>query len=554
MIRRLHIRNYALIDELDLHFAEGLTIITGETGAGKSILLGALGLIMGNRADNKTLFNEAEKCVVEGHFDIRSYELRDFFEDNDIDYDTELVLRRELSPSGKSRSFINDTPVNLKQMQELCSELVDLHQQFDTLDIHDTSFQLKMLDALAGNKEVLSRYRSVFRGYQSNRRKLESLLEDSGRTERESEFLQFQLNELHSAALQENEQPALEEELRTLTHVEEIKRVTGAAYRQLAESELAVLGQIQELGYALSQVSKYDPRVAGLHVRLNSHALELQDIANELERISEGAEYDPERIAQVQQRLDLIYRLEKKHGVATVRELIDLEADIERRLSGFADLGEEMQALAKVIAEQESLLQELAVELSIKRKSVHEAFAKDIIGLLAQLGMEHAQLSIEFRTLAALGPNGQDEVSFLFAANRGSRLLPIRDVASGGELSRLALVAKSLVASAIPLPTLIFDEIDAGISGDVALKMGKILRHLSNEHQVVSITHSPQVASKADFHFFVYKQYDAAKTITRVRRLDGDEEVTAIAVMLSQNPPSDSAIENARELLRRKME
>jgi DNA repair protein RecN (Recombination protein N) len=554
MIRRLHIRNYALIDELDLHFAEGLTIITGETGAGKSILLGALGLIMGNRADNKTLFNEAEKCVVEGHFDIRSYELRDFFEENDIDYDTELVLRRELSPSGKSRSFINDTPVNLKQMQELCSELVDLHQQFDTLDIHDNSFQLKMLDALAGNKELLSRYRSIFRAYQVNRRKLESLLEDSGRTEREAEFLQFQLNELHTAALQETEQPTLEEELRTLTHAEEIKRVTGAAYRQLAESEVAILGQIQELGYALSQVSRYDPRVAGLYGRLNSHTLELQDIANELERVSEGAEYDPERIAQVQQRLDLIYRLEKKHGVATVRELIDLAEDIEQRLNGFSDLGAEMQVLAKAIAEQESLLRELAVELSDKRKSVHEAFAADIIGLLAQLGMEHAQLKIEFRSLTTPGPNGRDEVSFLFAANRGSRLLPIRDVASGGELSRLALVAKSLVASAIPLPTLIFDEIDAGISGDVALKMGKILRRLSNEHQVVSITHSPQVASKADFHFFVYKQYDAAKTITRVRRLDRDEEVTAIAVMLSQNPPSDSAIENARELLRKKME
>lgn len=554
MIRRLHIRNYALIDELDLHFAAGLTIITGETGAGKSILLGALGLIMGNRADNKTLFNEAEKCVVEGYFDIRNYELQDFFEENDIDYDDELVLRRELMPSGKSRSFINDTPVNLKQMQELCSELVDLHQQFDTLDIHDNSFQLKMLDALAGNKELLSRYRQIFRAYQVNRRKLEALLEDSGRMEREAEFLQFQLNELQAATLQENEQPMLEEELRTLAHAEEIKRITGAAYRQLVESEVAILGQIQELGYALSQVSRYDQRVNSLNARLNSHALELQDIANELERISESAEYDPERIAQVQQRLDLIYRLEKKHGMATVGELILLTQDISQRLNGFSNLSEETQVLSKAIAEQEVLLRQLAEELSTRRQSVHEVFATDIMRLLAQLGMEHAQLTIEFRSLSAPGPNGQDEVQFLFAANRGSRLMPIRDVASGGELSRLALVAKSLVASAIPLPTLIFDEIDAGISGDVALKMGKILRRLSNEHQVVSITHSPQVASKADLHFFVYKQFDSAKTITRVRQLGREEEVRAIAVMLSQNPPSDSAIENARELLRQKME
>ena len=554
MIRRLHIRNYALIDELDLHFAEGLTIITGETGAGKSILLGALGLIMGNRADNKTLFNEQEKCVVEGYFDVRNYELRDFFEENDIDYEDDLVLRRELLPSGKSRSFINDTPVNLKQMQDLCSELVDLHQQFDTLDIHDNSFQLKMLDALAGNKDLLSSYRDIYRAYQGNRRKLELLLEKSGRTAREAEFLQFQLNELEAAALQEHEQPSLEEEHRALTHAEEIKRITGAAYRQLAESEVAILGQIQELGYGLSQVSRYDQRVGGLYTRLNSHALELQDIANELERISESAEYDPERISQVQQRLDLIYRLQKKHGVATVTDLLNLMKDMQQQLHGFSDLGEETQALSKAIEEQERLLQELAMELSTRRKAVHEAFAADIVGQLAQLGMEHARLSIEFRTLANPGPNGQEEVSFLFAANLGSRLLPIRDVASGGELSRLALVAKSLVASAIPLPTLIFDEIDAGISGDVALKMGKILRRLSNEHQVVSITHSPQVASKADAHFYVFKQFDAAKTLTRVRRLQQEEEVRAIAVMLSQNPPSDSAVENARELLRRKME
>jgi len=554
MIRRLHIRNYALIDELDLHFAEGLTIITGETGAGKSILLGALGLIMGNRADNKTLFNEQEKCVVEGYFDIRNYELRDFFEENDIDYEDDLVLRRELLPSGKSRSFINDTPVNLKQMQDLCSELVYLHQQFDTLYIHDNSFQLKMLDALAGNKELLFRYRDIYRAYQSNRRKLEVLLEKSGRTAREAEFLQFQLNELEAAALQEHEQPSLEEEHRALTHAEEIKRITGAAYRQLAESEVAILGQIQELGYGLSQVSRYDQRVAGLYARLNSHALELQDIANELERISESAEYDPERISQVQQRLDLIYRLQKKHGVATVTDLLNLMKDMQQQLHGYSDLGEETQALSKAMEEQERLLQALAMELSTRRKAVHEAFASDIIGQLAQLGMEHARLNIEFRLLAHPGPNGQDEVNFLFAANLGSRLLPIRDVASGGELSRLALVAKSLVASAIPLPTLIFDEIDAGISGDVALKMGKILRRLSNEHQVVSITHSPQVASKADAHIYVFKQFDAAKTLTRVRRLQQEEEVRAIAVMLSQNPPSDSAVENARELLRRKME
>jgi DNA repair protein RecN (Recombination protein N) len=552
MIQRLYIRNYALIDQLDLHFADGLTIITGETGAGKSILLGALGLIMGHRADNKTLLNEQEKCVVEGYFDIREYELHDFFKENDIDYDDNLVLRRELLPSGKSRGFINDTPVNLKLMQEICAELVDLHQQFDTLDIHDSSFQLKMLDALAENKDLLSQYRTIFRDFQSNQRKLEGLLQASGRAERESEFLRFQLKELDVAALQAEEQPILEEELRSLTHAEEIKRVTGAAFRQLAEQEMAVLGQLHEVGYALGPIGRYDQRVAVLYARLNSQALELQDIANELEQVAESAEYDPERIAQIQHRLDLIYRLQKKHGVNTIGELLDLMRDFERQLGGFSDLGAETEALKKAIEAQESSLKGLAAHLSERRKSVHEAFSRDIVGLLSQLAMEHAQLHIEFRHSPVLGPNGVDEVNFLFAANRGSRLLPIRDVASGGELSRLALVAKSLVASAIPLPTLIFDEIDAGVSGDVALKMGRILRRLSNEHQVVTITHSPQVASKADRHFFVYKRFDDEKTITRVKALDSAEEVRAIAVMLSQNPPSESAMENARELLKGK--
>ncbi|MEY4135438.1 MAG: hypothetical protein RL386_1788 [Bacteroidota bacterium] len=552
MIQRLYIRNYALIDQLDLHFADGLTIITGETGAGKSILLGALGLIMGHRADNKTLLNDQEKCVVEGYFDIREYELHDFFKENDIDYDDNLVLRRELLPSGKSRGFINDTPANLKLMQEICAELVDLHQQFDTLDINDSSFQLKMLDALAENKDLLTRYRAIFRDFQSNRRKLEGLLQASGRMERETEFLRFQLEELHAAALQADEQAVLEEELRSLTHAEEIKRVSAAAFRQLAESEMAILGQLQELGQVLGPIGRYDQRIAALYTRLNSQALELQDIANELEQVAESTEYDPERIAQVQQRLDLVYRLQKKHGVNTVQALLDLIRDFEHQLEGFSDLDAETEALKKAIQVQDSALKELADHLSERRKSVQEGFSRDITGLLAQLAMEHAQLQIEFRQLPALGPNGVDEVSFLFAANRGSRLLPIRDVASGGELSRLALVAKSLVASAIPLPTLIFDEIDSGISGDVALKMGKILRRLSNGHQVVTITHSPQVASKADRHFFVYKRFDDEKTITRVRALDPAEEVRAIAVMLSQNPPSESAMENARELLRGK--
>lgn len=549
MIKKLHIRNYAIIEKLDLHFAEGLTIITGETGAGKSILLGALGLIMGNRADNKSLFNEQEKCVVEAYFDIESYDLREFFQHHDIDYDRELVLRRELTPSGKSRAFINDTPVNLKVMQELCAQLVDLHQQFDTLDIHDTSFQLKMLDALAGNKDRLAAYRQLFRMYQANKRNLEALLDQTSQAGRETGFLEFQLEELQQAGLQAVEQEQLEAELRALTHAEDVKKTVGAIFQQLIESEQATLSQLQQSTYALGQVGRFDTRVAQLNERLNGLVAELEDIGHELEAVADHTEYDPERIQQVQARLDLIYRLQKKHNVSSVAELIEIQDRIQYQLGGFADKSAEIDALRQLIEQEESALIMQAQSLSERRKSVTEDFSRQVIELLSKLAMEHARFEVEFRLLPELGPHGWDEVNFLFAANKGSRVQSIRDVASGGELSRLALATKSLVASSIPLPTMVFDEIDAGISGDVALKMGNILRKLSNEHQVVTITHSPQVASKADRHFFIFKEFREDRTLTRVRELNREEQIREIAIMLSQNPPSESAMENARELL-----
>jgi len=552
MIKRLHIRNYAIIEELDLHFAEGLTIITGETGAGKSILLGALGLIMGNRADNKSLFDQEEKCVVEGYFDIRSYELKDFFQENDIDYEDELVLRRELTPAGKSRAFINDTPVNLKAMQDLCSQLVDLHQQFDTLDIHNASFQLKMLDALAGNKEAANAYRQLFRSYQSNKRQLQELQDETARAEKEAGFLEFQYKELQQANLQEQEQETLESELRTLAHAEEVKKITGAVFQQLIESEQSVLGQLQQSNYSLGQVGRYHPQAAKLHERFNNLLAELQDIGQELESLADKTEYDPERIHHIQERLDLVYKLEKKHGATNIGDLLALQANLQGRLHAFSDRGEELIALRHTIESQEADLVRQAQGLSERRKSVSDDFARQVAELLAKLGMEHARFEVSFRLLPELSASGWDEVGFLFAANKGGRLQAIRDVASGGELSRLSLATKSLVASSIPLPTLVFDEIDSGISGDVALKMGNILRKLSDGHQVVVVTHSPQVASKADRHFFAYKEILGERTLTKLRPLSKDEQVREIAVMLSQNPPSDSAMENARELLGRK--
>jgi len=549
MIKSLHIRNYAIIELLELSFSEGLTIITGETGAGKSILLGALELIMGERADSKALYDESDKCVVEGLFDVKAYDLKEFFESHDIDYDTEVVVRREILPSGKSRAFINDTPVNLKVLQDLSSSLIDLHQQFDTLDIHQISFQLRMIDALAGNKSLLQRYAEAYRKCHADKRRLADLVAKSDNATREMDFLQFQMEEFNRAELVNGEQEALEEELTRLTNAEDIKRVTGSAYNYLVENEQSVVGMLQEMGVQLHQIGKVDHQIALLNVRFDSLVVELQELARELETIAEETEYDAQRISEIQQRLDLVYRLQKKHSVATVAELLAIQENIQSQLGSFGDLSKEIADLTDSINQQEQALTEKAMELRERRRAVIPDFETKVTELLTQLAMPHAQMQVQFDELSTLGPTGLDEVNFLFAANKGSRLQRIKEVASGGELSRLTLVTKSLVASAIPLPTLIFDEIDSGISGDVALKMGNILRQLSNQHQVVTITHSPQIAAKADAHYFVYKKEKDDRTVTHVRMLTTDERVRAIATMLSQNPPSDSAMENARELL-----
>lgn len=549
MIRQLQISNYAIIEELTIQFSEGLTIITGETGAGKSILLGALGLIMGDRADTKALYNTNDKCFVEGRFAIGAYDLATFFQENDLDYDDELIIRREIAPNGKSRAFINDTPVNLKTLQDLSATLIDLHQQFDTLDIHNVNFQLRLLDALAGNASELGVYQRAFRQYQTDRRRLEQMREQAAAGAREQEFIAFQLEEFAKAALVPGEQEPLEEELNRLSNAEDIKRISSEAFRFLCDSEMALIGQLQDVGLAMYQASKADKKMAQLHQRFNELVLELQEVGNELENVAENTEYDPARIMEIQQRLDLIYRLQKKHGLSSIGDLLDLQSRLEAQRNAFERIDEDIEALSSAVVEQENKLQERANALSRRRQEVAPSFASRIEESLATLSMPAAKLEISFNTLSALSNTGIDDVQYLFSANRGSRPQPIRDVASGGELSRLTLVTKSLVASAMALPTLIFDEIDAGVSGDVALMMGQILRRLSNHHQVVVITHSPQVAAKADVHYFIYKADTPERTITKVRRLDEDERTRAIATMLSQSPPSSSALENARELM-----
>jgi DNA repair protein RecN (Recombination protein N) len=549
MIKKLLIHNFAIIDQLEINFSNKLTIITGETGAGKSILLGGLGLIMGNRADGVSLYNPKEKCVIEGYFDVSRYDIKDFFTENELDYDDEVVVRREITPAGKSRAFINDTPVTLKELQQLSSSLIDLHQQFDTLDIHNVSFQLRMIDALADNDKLLKEYQVKFKKYQSDKKKLAEFIAQSVNASKEIDFLTFQLSEFNKVELVEGELERLEADLIQLSNAENIKRVASAVYHRIHEDETAITSQLDELSKQITTVKKFHTDVAKLHERLDSVRYDLQDIAAEFENIAEGTEYDGERIIEIQARLDLIYKLQKKHNVKDVVELIVIQNDIQIKLEGFGDLTGTIEALETGIAVQEKVLFELANNLSQRRQGVTEDFVIKVEALLAQLSMEYAKLKVIVKPLTSLTNVGTDEVEFLFAPNKGSRFMSIKDAASGGELSRLTLCTKSLVASAIPLPTLIFDEIDTGISGDVALKMGKILQDLAGHHQVVSITHSPQIASKAEKHYFVYKKVLEDRTVTNVRELNDDERVRAIATMLSTNPPTAGAIENAKELL-----
>jgi len=549
MIRSLKIKNYALIENLEIDFSDGLTIITGETGAGKSILLGALGLIMGKRADTKVLYDGGKKCVVEGFFDISNYKLRSFFDANDIDYEEDCVLRRELTPSGKSRAFVNDTPVNLNILRQLCGALIDLHQQFDSLDIHKVSFQLRMLDALAANKDLLERFQELYRSWRQEKKQLADLLERDQNAAKEIDFLNFQMEEFREAKLAKGEQEALEAEQNKLTNAEDIKRILAEAFQRLSENEPSLVGQLEDVLHSVGSLKDFHESLPELFRRFEGLVLEVQDVAQEFEKIAAETEYDGERILEIQERLDLIYRLLNKHHVATVAELLAIQRDLQGRLDAFGDLSAEIEALEARVDEREAQMTKVAKELSRRRREVVPGFEKKVKKLLTQLVMEHAQFTVEIQGLDEFSLTGLDEVHFLFSANKGSRLQHIKDVASGGELSRLTLVTKSLVAKAIPLPTLIFDEIDSGISGDVSLKMGAILRKLSNHHQVVSITHSPQIASKADAHYFVYKKLKNNRTITKVKLLSKEEEVRAIATMLSQSPPTASAIDNAKELL-----
>ncbi|MFT5834437.1 MAG: DNA repair protein RecN (Recombination protein N) [Cognaticolwellia sp.] len=549
MIQRLHIRNYAIIDKVDINFSEKLNIITGETGAGKSIILGALGLIMGNRAEIRILKNQSKKCVIEAHFDILHYDLRTYFEEKDLDYDTELTIRREISPSGKSRAFINDTPVRLEILKELTAQLLDLHQQFDTLDVHSEDFQLAMIDAIAKNKKNLDAYQIIFKAYQDNKRQLQRLTNEHQKQTQEMDFIEFQLEELNSADFEQSEQGTLEQDLNILTNAEGIKLALNKSFQGLSEDDESIVSKLQDFSTEISTVSQYHPKLEKVLERFDGLILEIQDVSSEFGAIAEDTEYDDERIQIINDRLDLLYKLQKKHFVNSVEELLEIRDDLQSKVDNYSNSTGEMEKLEIIISKQDKELREKAGVLTQRRQGVIPFFQEEIHKMLTQLNMKHARLQIELKPSKNLVRTGSDMIAFMFAANKGSRLDYIRNVASGGEMSRLALCTKSLVADAITLPTLIFDEIDTGVSGDVALKMGHILRDLANRHQVISITHTPQIAARADHHYLVYKYVAGETTLSAVKLLEKKERINEIAVMLSGNPPSKAAMNNARELM-----
>ena len=555
MLQKLSISNYALIDDLEISFDKGLNILTGETGAGKSIILGALSLILGQRAESRYFFNQQKKCVIEGVFSINGFHLKNFFEENELDYEMETILRREITADGKSRAFINDTPVNLTIIKQLGEKLIDIHSQHATLEINDPYFQLLVVDSVSGHGELLNQYKSKYRAYKKSAANLQQLMDENAKAKSDLDYYQFQFDELEKAKLADDEQEKLEHELYTLNNAEEIKRNLLGAFYLMQDGETAALLQLREAGHHLSTLEKFNPEIAELHERLKSTLIELKDIAGEVENIEQRTHTDEARAAEINDRLSLIYNLQKKHHLGTNVELLKLQEELSEKIQQALFGDEEIEKLQKQIAAEKQELEKLAAQLSANRNKAIPNIEKQVAEALAEMGMPNSTLKIELSPLPAkggdfhLGADGSDQVRFLFSANKGHALAEMSKVASGGELSRLMLSIKSLIARYTALPTIIFDEIDTGISGEVANKVGQIMERLAGNLQVITITHLPQIASKGQSHYFVYKDNESTTTYTRIRQLDNQERVVEIAKMLSGDKPGESALLNARELL-----
>ena len=549
MLQHLRIQNFALIEETEVHLNNGLTVITGETGAGKSILLGALGLTLGSRADVSSLHDKTKKCIIEAQFNIKEYSLMSFFESNELDFEEVTTIRREITPEGKSRAFINDTPTTLSVLKELGEKLIDIHSQHETLLLKETNFQFELVDAFAQTTNLFSDYKKQFNALQKLKKQLEELTAQEIQAKKELDYFQFQFNELEEANVKVGEQQQLEEESETLENAEFIKG-------SLVKSSLAINGGDENIVSALAlvkqqlqSVSKFGKQFNELFERINSVSIELKELSKDIDACEEDVVYDNSRLEEVNAQLDKLNRLLKKHGVNSEEELLTIKTDIEAKLQQFSSLEVAIEKTQKEIFASEKQCKSLAKDLSDKRQKSTAGIEQNIKTMLMGLSMANAQFKIELIPLDALSFNGQDSISFLFTANKGAEFKELHKTASGGELSRLMLCLKALLAERTALPTIIFDEIDTGVSGDVADKIGNILFTMGKTMQVITITHLPQMASKGGNHLFVYKSDSKDKTTSSIKALNKEERIAEIAKMLSTGTPTETALKNAKELL-----
>ncbi|RIW18857.1 DNA repair protein RecN [Algoriphagus lacus] len=548
MLKSLSISNYALIDQLYLQPSKGLSMITGETGAGKSIMLGAVGLLLGNRSDTKVLLHEDRKCVVEGVFEIGEYGLRDFFEQEELDYEDTCIIRREISPGGKSRSFVNDTPVLLDSLKVLGAKLMDVHSQHDTLQLGEGSYQLALVDAFAQTKDERGFFLKCFKSYRTAKIKFEELKQKALELQKEADFNQFQLDELSALSLMPGEQSELESTQEVLENAEEIKLKINEMLALFQEEQFGVIQGMGQILHGMQSLERLAHKFSELKERFQSVFIEVKDLVETLGDEESKVEIDFGKLDQIRERLSRIYQLQKKHGVATVEDLMNIESDLADKVFQFQNLDESLSTAEKELKENQEAMIKAGALLTKKRVSCFPSFEKELQGLLSGLGMENARIQLEHKLISPIA-SGLDEVELLFSANKGGIPQPLKKVASGGEFSRLLFAIKYLMADKMALPTLIFDEIDTGISGEVALQMVRMMKEIASRHQVICITHLPQVAAKGELHFFVFKDNSSDKTVSKIKLLSHEERISELAKMIAGANPSASAVESARELL-----
>lgn len=551
MLTALSIKNYALIDDLKVDFPEGFIIITGETGSGKSIMLDALSLILGKRADMSALRNKEEKCIIEAEFSLQNYEFQSLFQELDIDYDPQTIIRREILPSGKSRAFVNDVPATLEVLSRLGQVLVDIHSQHQTLAISDTSFQFAIIDAMANNKALLTEYVQLHQLLKKEQKKLEELIEFQKNAKKEYDYNLHQLKELKSATLEEGILEELEESYEEASNIEDIKENVSESLYLLNDENIGILNNLRELKRSFSSLTEYKQLYRDLYERIESAFLELEDLASEISDIDESIEADPDNLEQISKQLNKIYSLQKKHSVATVEELIAIQQELEEAVSKTESVDIDLNKQKKIVEEQHTATLKKANQLHKVREKVIPALDKKLTNFMHELGMPNGRFSITLTATDTFFANGNDELSFLFSANKGGDFGQLKKVASGGELSRIMLAVKAIMAEHTALPTIMFDEIDTGVSGEISQKMGDIMKQMSQNRQVFAITHLPQIAAKGAYHFKVFKEDSKGKTTTHLKLLTEEERITELSEMLEGKNSGASARNHAIELLRK---